>query len=142
MTLPHLYPILFVDSHQIISDTDIVAKYTVPYDHPVLEGHFPHFPIWPGIHLIEGCSQTAGLHAMYSVSTDIDTKYVTMLASVDKVKFRRPVLPGSKLQYSATLDKKKGSYMFYDCRVYSGTTRVAQAYIGLTATKNGETNSE
>ena len=136
MTLPHLDPILFVDSHQIIDDKDIVAKYTVPQDHPVLKGHFPHFPIWPGIHLIEGCNQTAGLHAMHVASTNVDTRFVAMVASVDKVKFRRPVLPGSKLQYSATLDKKKGTYMYYDCKVYSGTTRVAQAYIGLTATRS------
>ena len=137
MKLPHLHPILFVDSHAILDDKDITAKYTVPHDHPVLKGHFPHFPIWPGIHLIEGCSQTAGIHAMHSVSTDIDENFVAMVASIDKVKFRRPVLPGAKLQYTATLDKKKGSYMYYDCVVYNGGTRVAQAYIGLTATKNG-----
>jgi len=135
MKLPHLDPILFIDSHSIVDDTDITAKYTVPYDHPVLKGHFPHFPIWPGIHLIEGCNQTAGLHAMHSVSTDIDANFVAMVASIDKVKFRRPVLPGAKLQYTATLDKKKGSYMYYDCVVYDKGTRVAQAYIGLTATK-------
>ena len=135
MKLPHLHPILFVDSHAILDDKDITAKYTVPHDHPVLKGHFPHFPIWPGIHLIEGCSQTAGLHAMHSVSTDIDENFVAMVASIDKVKFRRPVLPGAKLQYTATLDKKKGSYMYYDCVVYNSGTRVAQAYIGLTATK-------
>jgi len=134
MTLPHAEPILLVNSHEIISNTDIVAKYKIPHDHPVLKGHFPHYPIWPGVYLIEGCNQTAGLHAMHVVSTDINTKYVTMVASVDKVKFRRPVLPGQKIQYSATLDKKKGSYMYYNCIVYCDTTRVAQAYIGLTAT--------
>ena len=114
MKLPHLHPILFVDSHAILDDKDITAKYTVPHDHPVLKGHFPHFPIWPGIHLIEGCSQTAGLHAMHSVSTDIDENFVAMVASIEK-----------------------GSYMYYDCVVYNGGTRVAQAYVGLTATKNG-----
>jgi 3-hydroxyacyl-[acyl-carrier-protein] dehydratase len=72
---------------------------------------------------------------MHSVSTDIDENFVAMVASIDKVKFRRPVLPGDKLQYTATLDKRKGSYMYYDCVVYNSGTRVAQAYIGLTATK-------
>jgi len=140
LSLPHKKPILFVDSHHIVNEEDITAKYAVPVDHPVLKGHFPHFRIWPGIHLIEGMSQTAGLHAMHLASEKLSepgTKYVTMLSTVDKVKFRRPVMPGAKLKYFATLYKKKHNHIFYKCTVYNSTVRVAEAVIGLTAVNMG-----
>ena len=137
MKLPHADPILFVDEHTIIDGTDIKATYTVPADHPVLKGHFPVFPIWPGVHLIEGMNQTAGLHALHIVTQDphvIDINLLTMVTSVDKVKFRSPVLPGAKLQYTATREKAVRNFVWYSCVAYANGVRVAEAYIGLTAT--------
>ena len=133
--LPHTDPILFVTTHNIISDKEISAEYTVPADHPVLKGHFPHISIWPGIHLIEGMNQTAGLHALYLASTadkDLQSN-VTFVTSIDSAKFRSPVFPGAKLQYHATLVKRKRNHVFYQCEVYSNTVKCAEAVVGLTA---------
>jgi len=138
MILPHKHPILLVDNHNITVDDEIVAEYTVPADHPVLEGHFPHVKIWPGVYLIEGMNQTAGLHALNTANklSDVEmSNIVTFVSSVDKVKFRQPVFPGDKLVYSAKLTKSKRDHMFYDCAVYRDSIRVAQASVGLTAKK-------
>ena len=57
MELPHRHPIALIDTHSIIDDENIKATYIVQEDHPVLEGHFPHVKIWPGVYLIEGMNQ-------------------------------------------------------------------------------------
>lgn len=135
--LPHTDPILFVTTHNIISDEEISAEYTVPVDHPVLKGHFPHISIWPGVHLIEGMNQTAGLHALHLAQAKLrnvnNSGHVTLVTSIDGAKFRNPVFPGAKLQYHAKLVKKKRNHVFYQCEVYSNTVKCAEAVVGLTA---------
>lgn len=138
MDLPHQEPIKFIDKHDILPDGIVSATYTIPYDHPVLKGHFPHIPVWPGVHLIEGMNQTAGLHALNLAknlpNTGIDlTKIITFVTSVDKVKFREPCFPGDELRYTAELVKEKGSHLFYECAVYKDSKRISSAKIGLTA---------
>ena len=138
MDLPHQDPIKFIDTHNILSTGMVTVVYTIPHDHPVLKGHFPHIPVWPGVHLIEGMNQTAGLHALNLAknlpSGDIDlTKIITFVTSVDKVKFREPCFPGDKLKYTAELVKEKGSHLFYECAVYKDSKRISSAKIGLTA---------
>jgi|TARA_B110000908_G_scaffold158836_1_gene200392 3-hydroxyacyl-[acyl-carrier-protein] dehydratase len=138
MNLPHTYPILLVDSHAISPSGEMVkAEYTIPMDHPVMEGHFPHIKIWPGVYMIEGMNQTAGLHALNTAKEqfgDVDlSKIVTFVTSIDKVKFRQPVFPGDKLTYTAELIAKKRSHLFYECVTYRDAVRVSQATIGLTA---------
>tara|TARA_B100002019_G_scaffold289882_1_gene306427 strand:- start:2701 stop:3123 length:423 start_codon:yes stop_codon:yes gene_type:complete len=139
MKLPHTYPILLVDTYKIIDNTKITATFTVPEDHPVLEGHFPHVKIWPGVYLIEGMNQTAGIHALDMAEKQFETSdlenMVTFVTSVDKVKFRQPVFPGDVLTYSAVLEKQKRDHVFYECGVSNHLQAVAQASIGLTAKK-------
>ena len=140
MDLPHKDPIKFVDDYTILRDGIVSATYKIPHTHPVFEGHFPHIPVWPGVHLIEGMNQAAGLHALNSsknLPTDgVDlTKIITFVTSVDKVKFREPCFPGDTLKYTAQLVKEKGSHLFYECAVYKDHKRISSAKIGLTAKK-------
>lgn len=138
MELPHKDPIKFVDSYSILHDNTVKACYTIPKDHPVFAGHFPHVAIWPGVYLIEGMNQTAGLHALNfaknSSGTDVDlTKIITFVTSVDKVKFRQPCFPGDALMYTAELVSQRKDHMFYECVVYKESKRISSAYVGLTA---------
>ena len=61
----------------------------------MLEGHFPHVKVWPGVYLIEGMNQTAGIHALEMAKNKFKTtdlnNMVTFVTSVDKVKFRQPI---------------------------------------------------
>ena len=139
MELPHRYPIALIDSHKIIDDHSIVATYEVQADHPVLEGHFPHVKIWPGVYLIEGMNQCAGIHALYLAEQDVGavqhSDYVTFVTRVDGCKFRNPVFPRDVLTLNATLTKRKMNNIFYNCEVFCNEKRVASASIGLTAKK-------
>jgi|TARA_A100001011_G_scaffold35127_1_gene33477 3-hydroxyacyl-[acyl-carrier-protein] dehydratase len=139
MELPHRHPIALIDEHTIINDEEIEATFLVKNDHPVLEGHFPHVKIWPGVYLIEGMNQCAGLHALYLAGKEVGTvkheDYVTFVTSVDKCKFRFPVFPGTKLTLQAKLVRRKFNHMFYECKVFDNETRVASANVGLTAKK-------
>ena len=139
MELPHRHPIALIDEHTILSDEEIQATFLIKNDHPVLEGHFPHVKIWPGVYIIEGMNQCAGLHALHLAGKENDNlrheDYVTFVTSVDKCKFRFPVFPGTRLKFEAKLAKRKMNHMFFDCKVFDSETRVASATVGLTAKK-------
>ena len=105
----------------------------------MLEGHFPHVKIWPGVYLIEGMNQCAGIHALHLAEQDVGkvehSEYVTFVTRVDNCKFRNPVFPGNVLTLKATLVKRKMNNIFYDCEILCEEQRVASASIGLTAKK-------
>ena len=111
MELPHRHPIALIDEHTILSDEEIQATFLIKNDHPVLEGHFPHVKIWPGVYIIEGMNQCAGLHALHLAGKENDNlrheDYVTFVTSVDKCKFRFPVFPVTRLKFEAKLAKRK-----------------------------------
>ena len=136
MQLPHTGQILLIDNHTFVNNVDMLATYTVPEDHPVLEGHFPQMKIWPGVYLIEGMNQTAGLHAMYlaeqaGLTTNIS--FTPMVTTVDNAKFRHPVFPNQLITYGASIVKQRKNHFFYDCEVLCNGTKVAQATVGITA---------
>ena len=138
MELPHKEPIKFVDSYSMSPPDTLIAEYTIPENHPVFEGHFPHISVWPGVYLIEGMNQAAGLHALNLAekisNSDIDqTKIITFVTSVDKVKFRQPCFPGDKLEYNAVLVKERSGHLFYQCKVYKDGKSISSATVGLTA---------
>ena len=136
MELPHTHPILLIDNYSITLEDEIIGNYTIPKDHPVLEGHFPHIKIWPGVYLIEGMNQCAGTHALKTAEQTIEQEsMVTFVTTVDKVKFRSPAFPGDKLQYHAKLVRKRKNHVLYECTVYKDSLRIANATIGLTAQK-------
>ena len=91
------------------------------------------------VYIIEGMNQCAGLHALHLAGKENDNlkheDYVTFVTSVDKCKFRFPVIPGTRLKFEAKLAKRKMNHLFYDCKVFDSETRVASATVGLTAKK-------
>mgnify|MGYP000857545798 CR=1 FL=1 len=137
MELPHQEPIKLLGTVEYYNDKVIESKYTIPEDHPVLEGHFPHIKIWPGVYLIEGMNQCAGKHALMMAMADVGTvnheDYVTFVTTVDKCKFRAPVFPGDTIRCSATLIKRKANHVVYQCVITKDSVKCASATIGLTA---------
>lgn len=137
MELPHQEPIKLLGNVQYFDSETIESEYIIREDHPVLEGHFPHIKIWPGVYLIEGMNQCAGQHALKMAMEDVGRvnheDYVTFVTTVDKCKFRTPVFPGDTIRYSARLLKKKANHVIYECIVTKNTIKCASATIGLTA---------
>jgi len=95
--LPHRYPFLLVD--RVISmelGNRIVGVKNVSINEPFFQGHFPGRPIMPGVLIIEALAQVGGILALLSTPENLGNPSVFLLG-VDKVRFRKPVVPGDQL---------------------------------------------
>jgi len=105
--LPHRYPFLLVDRILELEPERIVGIKNVTVNEPFFVGHFPEFPVMPGVLIVEAMAQTAGVLVLKSIP-DRDSKLV-LLVSIESAKFRRPVVPGDQLRIEMTVIRRKGS---------------------------------
>jgi 3-hydroxyacyl-[acyl-carrier-protein] dehydratase len=105
--LPHRYPMLLVDRIVELEADRIVGIKNVTANEPFFMGHFPDFPVMPGVLIIEAMAQVAGVLVLKGIP-DRKSK-VVLLASIDNAKFRRPVVPGDQLRIEMRVVKKKAS---------------------------------
>jgi len=104
--LPHRFPFVMID--RVISmdgDQSLVAIKNVSINEPFFPGHFPGHPVMPGVLQLEAMAQAAGVLLLKRGSSE---GKVAFFMSADKVKFRRPVVPGDRLEIVAKLEKVRG----------------------------------
>jgi 3-hydroxyacyl-[acyl-carrier-protein] dehydratase len=103
--LPHRYPMLLIDRITELEPKVLARGYkNVTVNEPMLMGHFPGNPLFPGVYMIEALAQLGG--AAIIEPGDMARK-VPYLAGIDKAKFRRPVVPGDRLDMEARVTKTK-----------------------------------
>jgi 3-hydroxyacyl-[acyl-carrier-protein] dehydratase len=109
--LPHRPPFLLVDRVVLLEPGKrLVAWKGVTMNEPFFVGHFPGKPVMPGVLILEALAQACGLLAMKSIEPGEDVKdKVTFLMSIDGAKFRRPVVPGDRLELHVEIVKRKGA---------------------------------
>src|SRR5271163_4798433 len=105
--LPHRYPMLLVDAIVELEEDRIVGIKNVTVNEPFFVGHFPEFPVMPGVLVVEAMAQVAGVLVLKSIP-DRKNKLV-LLASIEQAKFRRPVRPGDQLRIEMKLTRRKAS---------------------------------
>ncbi len=129
--LPHRYPFLLVDRITSLEEGKSIEGYkNVSISEPVFQGHFPGHPIYPGVMIIEGMAQAGGVLAFVSASKEDQEaakNKVVYFMSIDKAKFRQPVVPGDKLVYRLSVIKHRGSVWHLDAKAYVDEKLVAEA---------------
>jgi 3-hydroxyacyl-[acyl-carrier-protein] dehydratase len=129
--LPHRYPFLLVDRITDLKPGEFVEGYkNVSISEPVFQGHFPDHPIYPGVMIIEGMAQAGGVLAFESASKkeqEAAKDKVVYFMSIDKAKFRHPVVPGDRLVYKLNVIRNRGSVWHLDAKAYVDDKLVTEA---------------
>ncbi|NTF41900.1 3-hydroxyacyl-[acyl-carrier-protein] dehydratase FabZ [Rhizobium sp. AC27/96] len=126
--LPHRYPFLMVDKIiEIDSDNSAIGIKNVTANEPQFTGHFPGSPIMPGVLLIEGMAQTAG--AICARKDGIGGNLVYFM-TIDNARFRRPVVPGDRVEFHVVKLKQRGTIWKFHCDAKVDGSLVAEADIG------------
>ena len=105
--LPHRYPMLLVDRVLEITKDSIVGIKNVTFNEPQFTGHFPGFPVMPGVMIIEAMAQTAGILVTF-IAPETRGKLM-FLATVEQAKFRKPVVPGDQLRIEMKMIRLKAT---------------------------------
>jgi 3-hydroxyacyl-[acyl-carrier-protein] dehydratase len=127
--LPHRYPFLMVDRITHIRGDDFaIGLKNVTANEPQFLGHFPGNPVFPGVLMIEGMAQTAGVICIRSIGAT--TAKLVYFMTIDKAKFRKPVVPGDTLEYHVTKLTRRRNMWFYRCEAKVRDQVVAEAEIG------------
>ena len=105
--LPHRYPFLLVDRIVEMEPERIVGVKSVTANEPFFQGHFPDFPVMPGVLIVEAMAQTAGVLVLKTIP-DREKKLV-LLVAIENAKFRRPVVPGDQLRLEMAVIRRKAS---------------------------------
>ena len=127
--LPHRYPFLMVDRvTNIRGDEFGIGIKNVTANEPQFLGHFPGNPVFPGVLIIEGMAQTAGVLCILSSASDAATQ--VFFLTIDKAKFRKPVIPGDTIEYHMTkVARRKTMWWFHGEARVAGQV-VAEADVG------------
>lgn len=126
--LPHRYPFLMIDRIlEFEADKRVVGLKNVTINEPFFQGHFPGHPIMPGVLLLEAMAQTGGVMALMSLPAEEVKKKVLYFMSIDKAKFRRPVLPGDQVRFELTLIKARGNIKSFKAEAKVDGAVVAEA---------------
>lgn len=128
--LPHRYPFLMLDKIiNINGDESATGIKNVTYNEPIFQGHFPDNPIFPGVLIIEGMAQTAGA-IVIAAEREKGLSHLVYMLTIDKAKFRKPAVPGDRLEYHIQKIRRRKNVGRFFARAMVGDTLVAEAEVG------------
>jgi beta-hydroxyacyl-ACP dehydratase FabZ len=107
--LPHRYPFLLLD--RVVSmepGKSITALKNVTINEEFFNGHFPGFPVMPGVLIVEAMAQAGGILAVNELGGDLGGRKFFFM-SIEKVRFRRPVVPGDQLRIEVSVERRRST---------------------------------
>jgi 3-hydroxyacyl-[acyl-carrier-protein] dehydratase len=135
--LPHRYPFLLIDKIvEIDGDNSAVGIKNVTFNEPHFQGHFPGHPVMPGVLIVEAMAQVAGAISLKAAGGDKPS--LVYFLTIDGAKFRKPVVPGDRLEIRVQRLKKRGNISRFACEAFVEGTKVAEAEISAMLAVPGE----
>jgi 3-hydroxyacyl-[acyl-carrier-protein] dehydratase len=134
--LPHRYPFLMVDRViDMRGDDHAIGIKNITVNEPQFMGHFPDNPVMPGVLVIEGMAQTAGVLCLRSMPPRERPRKVFFL-TIDKAKFRKPAIPGDTLEYHVDKIAHRRNMWWYKAEAKVGSALIAEAEVGAIVTED------
>lgn len=128
--LPHRYPFLLVDRVvELIPGESIIAYKNVTVNEPFFNGHFPDHPVMPGVLIIEAMAQAAGILGFKTMDKRPEDGSIYYFVGSDKLRFKRPVIPGDRLQLEARIVSEKRGIWKFDVKATVDGATVSSATI-------------
>jgi len=125
--IPHRYPMLMIDRViNVERDRSAVGVKNVTINEPYFQGHFPRFPVMPGVMIIEAMAQTSAVLVVATLGPEAEGKLVYFM-SVDNARFRRPVIPGDCIHVHVTKQRHRGNVWKFEGRAEVEGTLAAEA---------------
>ncbi|MBN2018525.1 MAG: bifunctional UDP-3-O-[3-hydroxymyristoyl] N-acetylglucosamine deacetylase/3-hydroxyacyl-ACP dehydratase [Candidatus Cloacimonetes bacterium] len=138
--LPHRYPFLLVDKIVEYNPGDsIVGIKNVTTNEPFFQGHFPGHPVMPGVLIVEAMVQTGGILVLNECPDPRD--FVAYFLAIDKVKFRKLVLPGDRLEFHMRLVRSRFGVHLIEGKAYVDGQLVCEGELKAKLIKNNESNN-
>ncbi len=101
--LPHRYPFLFIDRITSLTDQEVIAIKNVTINEPYFTGHFPNFPIMPGVIIIEAMAQASGILIAKNLGDKYDPTKLSLFLGIERARFKDMVRPGDQLKIVCTM---------------------------------------
>ncbi len=135
--LPHRYPFLLIDKViDIQKSKSIIAQKNVSYNEPFFQGHFPEYPVFPGVLLLESMAQATAILDVESNERDM-TNQLYYFVGIDKARFKKQVIPGDIIIITANLVQSKSEIHKFSAECKVNDTIVCTAdLIGAVRSKN------
>lgn len=135
--LPHRYPFLLVDRIiDVIPGEKLTAIKNVSFNEPQFQGHFPDDPVMPGVLILEAMAQAGALFAAHTDPKSVEGRLVYFM-TIDKVRFRKPVVPGDQLRMEMVLTKRRRDIWRFVGKAYVGEDLVSEAEL-MAMTRDAE----
>ena len=113
--LPHRYPFLLVDRVTEVGENNIVGYKNVSINEEFFQGHFPNYPIMPGVLIVEALAQVAGILGFIINNETPKPGSLFLFAGAEKVRFKKQVVAGDQLVLKAELVMQKRGIYKYNC---------------------------
>ena len=136
--IPHRHPFLLIDRVEDLVPGESCAAYkNVSYDAWYFQGHFPKYPIMPGVLIIEAMAQAAAVLAMSTLQNELQaaTPDSVLFASINNAKFKRQVVPGDALKIDIKITQRRSKIWKFEASVFTNQDQLAD-YAEFTAVLN------